>query len=159
MGNVKKIHSQRFQRNGVSGDAAVVTAFTSSEGEYLIAVSLTPHLNSDLTPIAHYGGETATQERFIDRWVSAFCVRTVVVDPADPTSAFRGADYFAPEIAQAWRALCQSGKAHGSDQTGYDPATEWYDELHFDPAELARLKAENRAAIEETFGLRKGVLS
>ncbi len=146
---IKRIISQRFHRNGVSGDPAVVTAFTASEGGDFIAVSLTPNLNDDLTPIAYHGGEDATPERFIDRWVDAFAVRTVVVDPANPTRTLRGADVWGREIAQAWRQLCQTGMAHGSQQTGYDPALEWYHEVHADPDEVAALRAENDKAIEE----------
>ena len=155
MENIKQVHSQRFQRNGVSGDCAVVTAFTSSEGEELIAVSLMPHLNSDLTPIAHYGGESATKEQFIDRWVDAFAVRTVAVDPSDPTRALRGADMWGGEIAQEWRQRCQTGNVHGEGTGAYDPAAGWYEEIHFDPAELARLKADNDALVDELLGLSK----
>lgn len=146
---VKRIISQRFHRNGVSGDPAIVTAFVSSEGEALIAVSLTPNLNDDLTPIAYHGGEDATEERFIDRWLDAFAVRTVVVDPTDPTRTLRGADLWGREVAQAWRQRCLTGNAHGGGMSGYDPALEWYHEVHADPDVVAALMAENDKAIEE----------
>jgi hypothetical protein len=149
MAEVKRFISQRFHRNGVSGDPAIVTAFVSSEGDNLVAVSLTPPLNSDLTPFDFYGGEDATEERFIDRWLDVFAVRSVVVDPTDPTRTLRGADMWGREIAQEWRRLCQTGNAHGEGMGGYDPALEWYHEVHADPDVVAALMAENAKSIEE----------
>lgn len=155
---IKRFTSQSYHRNGVSGDPAVVTAFVTRDGQRLIATTLTPYHNSHLTPAAHYGGESAPIECWIDRWVDAFATRTVVVDPSDTTQPKRGADVWGHEIAQEWRRRNLAGEVW-KDSDPRDPALEWYHDVHMDPHELERLKAENNRNIEEVLGLPTGSLS
>jgi hypothetical protein len=133
-----------------------VTAFVSKgSNQHLIATTLTPYLNDELTP---RGGESAPLDEWVDAWVNAMATRTVVVSPLDVTETWRGADTWGREIAREWRRRCMAGE-EWPGQGDYDPAMEWYDEVHADPEEVARMVAENDAAIEETFGLPKGTLT
>ena len=70
----------------------------------------------------------------------------------DPLAPKRGADLWGHDIAREYRQ-----RSIASD--GYDPALEWYREVHMDPHELARLVAENNAAVEEMLNLKPGTLS
>lgn len=148
---VRRFIDQRFHRNGIGGDGAVVTAFVSSDGQHLIATTLTPYLNDDLTPPTYRADWYTLAEPWVDRWVDAFQTRTVVIDPADPMRPLRGSDFWGHEIANEYRRRVIAGEMWPGQGEGHDPAMEWYDEQHADPAEVARLIAANNEAVEALF--------
>jgi hypothetical protein len=152
--SVKRFIAQRYHRNGVSGDGAVVTEFVPKGATYhLIAVTLMPEFNDSLTPS---GGDSAPPDEWVRQWVSVFATRTVVITPTDVTEPWRGADLWGPEIAHEYRRRCMEAT---NEWDRYDPAMERYNDVHADPEEVARLVAENDAAVEELFGLPKGTLT
>lgn len=156
--SVKRFIGMSFHRNGIGGHGALVTIFEDKENGKMVATTLLPDMDESLTP-RNPDDPTAWAEQ----WVSIFAENTVVltveqIAAGDVATGWRGADTWGRDIAREWRRRNVDNEVYQSEAGGYDPAMEWYEDKHFDPAERARLEAENTRRVEESFGLRPGAL-
>ena len=139
MGNIKRFVGMNYHRNGVGGYGAVVTIFESAETGRMVATSIDPptygaesKAEAPRRPSQYAIQRLGFKEAYIEAYLDAFARSTVVVtveqvNEGDTKTAWRGADYYGPEIAREWRRRCMESLIWPG-QPGHDPALEQFHE-------------------------------